>query len=335
MKNFDVSIIIPNYNGEKLLEKNFPKVIEAAKYYRKKSTGGVEVIMVDDASTDESVKIVQSSKLKVQSHSLKWSHSSFARTAPKIKVIRNENNLGFSSTVNKGVSEANGEVIVLLNTDVTPERGFLMPLLEHFEDEKVFAVGCMDKSIEGSRVVLRGRGIGSWKRGMFIHQRGEVDDTNTLWVAGGSGAFRKIIWEKLQGLDALYDPFYWEDIDLSYRAQKMGFTILFDSKSIVVHEHGKGAVQEHFSPFWVKTISYRNQFVFIWKNITDTDLIFSHLFWMPYNMLTALVRLDFPFLYGLSLAIFKSCAILSKRPTLRKLFVKTDKEILAQFEAKL
>ena len=108
---------------------------------------------------------------------------------------------------------------ILFNTDVYPDKDFLTPLLSHFKDEKVFAVGCMDKSIEGKDVVLRGRGIGVWKRGFLVHEKGEIEKSDTLWVSGGSGAFRKSIWDKLGGLNELYNPFYWEDIDLSYRAQ--------------------------------------------------------------------------------------------------------------------
>ena len=79
----------------------------------------------------------------------------------KIKVLLSEKNLGFSPTVNKGVKAASGEIIILLNTDIYPEKGFLKPLLAHFKDEKVFAVGCLDKSIEGEKTVLRGRGLGT------------------------------------------------------------------------------------------------------------------------------------------------------------------------------
>ena len=287
--------------------------------------------MVDDASTDESVKIVQSSKFKVQSYSSKWSLHSFVHNVPKIKIIKNERNLGFASTVNHGVIEAHGEFVVLLNTDVVPEKDFIAPLVKHFENEKVFAVGCVDRSVEGSKVVLRGRGIGKWERGFLMHSRGEVDRTDTLWVSGGSGAFRKSIWEELGGFDTLYNPFYWEDIDLSYRAQKMGYILFFEPKSVVIHEHGKGAILKNYSPLYVKTIAYRNQFIFIWKNVSDVDFVLSHLFWLPYHIGAALVRLDVPFLYGMLLAILKFALIMNKRVKLKKLHVVTDKEILNQF----
>lgn len=271
----NLSVIIPNYQGADLLSKNLPKVLEELENYR---DGKVEVIVVDDGSTDNSVE-----KLK---------------KFPKVKLLKNEKNSGFSITVNKGAKAAKGDILVLLNTDVYPQKGFIAPLVKHFKDENVFAVGCMDKSIEGDTTVLRGRGIGSWKRGFLVHQRGEVDKSDTLWVSGGSGAFRKTIWNKLGGLNELYSPFYWEDIDLSYRAQKAGYKILFERESVVFHEHEKGAIKKKFSPFKVKTVTYRNQFFFVWTNLTDPKLLIEHFLWLPYFFLKTLLNLDFAFFLG-------------------------------------
>ena len=231
-----LSIIIPNYNGEELCKKNLPKIFDAITLHK---DGEVEIIVIDDCSTDNSLNALEVLETTVKSSYLNI----------KLKIIKNEKNLGFSSTVNIGVKEAKGDIAILLNTDVIPERGFLVSLLPHFKDNKVFAVGCMDKSTENGKVVLRGRGIGAWKRGLLVHSRGEVNKTNTLWVGGGSGAFRKSIWDKLGGFSSLYNPFYWEDIDLSYRAAKSGYKILFEPNSVVVHEHDKGAIKKKFSSF--------------------------------------------------------------------------------------
>lgn len=300
----NISIVIPNYNGQDLLKKNLPKVIEVV--------GNAEIIIVDDASTDSSIVVLDS-------------------FGSRLKVIRSEKNFGFSSTVNRGVKAAKGDIVVLLNTDVIPEKGFLVPLLSHFKDDKIFAVGCMDKSIEDGKVVLRGRGIGSWKRGFLVHSRGEVDRANTLWVGGGSGAFRKSIWDELGGFDQLYNPFYWEDIDLSYRAIKSGYKILFEPKSIVVHEHEKGAIKKKFSSMQIKSISYKNQFIFVWKNITDLSMQFEHLFWLPYHIFHVVVRGDLAFFNGLFKAIIMLPNIILKSFESQKNFKITDKEILAKF----
>ena len=313
--NYSVSIVIPNYNGEEILRKNLPKVFEAASLYKDVK---IETIIVDDASTDASMSVI--SRLR----------QDFGVQA-NLRLIRNEKNLGFSSTVNKGVKESMGEIVVLLNTDIRPEKDFLEPLIKHFSDPFIFAVGCMDKSIENGKTILRGRGIGSWKRGFFVHSRGEVNQTNTLWVSGGSGAFRKSIWDKLGGLDILYNPFYWEDIDLSYRALKSGYEIAFEPKSIVVHEHEIGSIKKKYSEREVKTIAYRNQFIFVWKNLTDQDLQFLHLFWLPYHFLKALIRMDLIFFVGFCLAFLRLPQVMRERNRVQKYFMKSDKEIVREF----
>ena len=309
--NMDISVVIPNYNGEGLLKKNLSKVYEELKNYR---SGNFEIIVVDDASSDDSV--------------------SFLKGLAKdynLKIVGNEKNLGFSPTVNKGVKIASGEVVILLNTDIYPETGFLDPLLSHFkEDENVFAVGCLDKSIEGEKTVLRGRGLGEWKRGFLVHRRGEVDKTDTLWASGGSSAFKKVIWERLGGLNDLFAPFYWEDIDISYRALKSGYKVIFEPKSVAIHEHEKGAIHSKFSDDQVKVIAYKNQFIFVWEN-ADSNLLLSHVLWLPYHKLKALMRLDWTFFLGFFNALLVIPKVLRARRKARKLFVKNDAEIMREF----
>ena len=304
-----ISIIIPNYNGANLLKKNIPQVLKAVKSYQQESSNKVEIIIVDDCSTDSSVLEIENLK-----------HD--------IKLLRNKKNLGFALSINNGVALAKEDIVVLLNSDVAPEKDFLVPLLVHFKDETIFAVGCMDKSIEGSRVILRGRGIGKWQRGFLVHSRGEVDKTNTLWVNGGSGAFRKSIWEKLGGFNSLYYPFYWEDIDISYRAQKAGYKVFFEPKSIVVHQHEEGAIKKKYSSFQIKTIAYKNQFIFVWINATDLDLQLKHILWLPYHFLMALKNFDWPFFRGFLLAIIKLPEIILYSFKVRKSFIKSDKEVI-------
>jgi GT2 family glycosyltransferase len=215
----------------------------------------------------------------------------------------------------------------LLNTDVSPEKGFLEPLLVHFSDKKLFAVGCMDKSIENGQTILRGRGLGEWKKGFLVHRRGEVNKTSTLWVSGGSGAFRKSIWSTLGGFNELYAPFYWEDIDLSYRALKSGYQILFEPKSIVIHEHEKGAIKIKYPPFKIKTIAYRNQFIFVWEN-ADLSNILSHIFWLPVYFIKALISFDRLFYLGFFEALILLPKIIKSKINYRRYFIKKDSEVI-------
>lgn len=307
-----ISIIIPNYNGEELLKKNLPKVIEATEYFKSKTDSFVEIIIVDDGSTDNSIEVIKND-------------------SSKFKIIKNDKNLGFASSINRGVSEAYGEIVVLLNTDVSPEKEFLIPLVKHLSNKNIFAVGCMDKSIENGKTVLRGRGLGKWEKGFLVHRRGEVNKTNTLWVSGGSGAFSRSVWNKIGGFNELYHPFYWEDIDLSYRALKSGFKLIFEPKSIVLHEHESGVIKKKYSPFQIKTVSYKNQFIFVWVNATDLNLQLLHIFWLPYHLVRALTKRDFALILGFFQAFVLLPKAIQTSFRFQKLFVKTDKEVIEEF----
>lgn len=313
----NISVIIPNYNGEKILKENLPKVIDALVEYKK---GTTEIIIPDDASKDNSIAFLK----KFAQHIPQSIHFTFLES-------NHTTNQGFSANINRGVAYAKGDILILLNSDVAPHKNFLSSLIPHFQDENVFAVGCMDESIEDGKKILRGRGLGTWSRGFLMHKRGEINKNNTLWVSGGSGAFRKNIWDAIGGLQNLYNPFYWEDIDLSYRAQKAGYTVHFEPKSIVTHEHTKGAIKTNYQPFRIKKIAYRNQFFFVWLNITDPNLILSHLCWLPYHILSAFLRKDGAFFIGFLLACLQLPKIIQRRHFLKKLLKQSDRTILERY----
>jgi GT2 family glycosyltransferase len=295
-----LSVVIPNWNGVRLLAKHLQKVIDAAR--------GAEIIVADDHSEDGSVDFIK-------------------KNFPSVKVVTGSKQEGFATNVNAGVSRATGSIVVLLNTDVEPEHDFLTPLIADFSDPKVFAVGCLEKSSEDGKTILRGRGLAQWIKGYFIHERGEVNKTDTAWVAGGSGAFRKSMWDKLGGMDTLFNPFYWEDIDLSYRARKAGWKTLFEPKSVVHHYHEEGKIMREYSSSDVNRIAYRNQFIYIWKNVTDTGIILAHSVWTPIRLLQALLRGDGEMLAGYFLAVLKLPQILKHRNIQNRLNVLKDRQL--------
>ncbi len=307
-----ISVVIPNYNGEALLKENLPKVLEAI--------GDAEVIVVDDASFDGSVE-----NIKYQISNIKNKNQK-----SNIKLIRNEKNLGFSSTVNRGVREATGDLIVLLNSDVIPESNFLDPLINHFNDPKVFAVGCLQKGTLRKGISVQGRGIGKFSKGFLMHSPGKIDKKNTLWVFGGAGMYRKSIWEELGGMEEIYSPFYWEDIDLSYRALKAGYKLIFEPKSAVEHQQ-ETTIKSQYSQSKIKTIAYRNQIFFVWLNITDRKLIFQHILYLPYHFIKSLLTLDLLFIKALFHAFIFLPWIFIKRHKNIKTFRLNDNEVFLAF----
>lgn len=299
-KSPSVSIVIPNWNGVYLMEKHLRGVIQAAP--------GAQIVIADDMSTDGSVEYLR-------------------KNFPDIVVVVGKKREGFAANVNRGVAKATGDIVILLNTDVEPEKGFLQPLLDHFDDLDVFAVGCLEKSWENGETILRGRGLAHWRKGYFIHSRGEVDKTETAWVSGGSGAFRRSMWVKLGGMDTLFNPFYWEDIDLSYRARKAGWKTLFEKKSVVGHFHEEGKIKREYTPTDVKRIVYRNQFIFIWKNLSDREQIWLHIFWTPIRLMQTVIHGDTLMIQGYILAFLRIGRILRKRSVQHRVFIKRDQEL--------
>lgn len=242
-----VSIIIPNFNGAQLLSDNLPFIKEAMKNSKNKI---LEVIVVDDGSTDNSIEVLKG---------YDW-----------VKIIKHKVNRGFSSTVNTGVRGSKGSLIALLNTDVRPMTNFLESAIKHFDDKRVFGVSLHEKGYGWSK--------GKFRDGFIVHEPGSETKSfhQSFWASGGSAIFNKETWTDLGGLDErLFSPFYWEDVDISYRAQKRGFTVLWDPEAMVLHNHE--STISKLKRKHVSRIQERNHLIFIWKNLTSTRLFRKHI----------------------------------------------------------
>ena len=283
------SCIIPNWNGRTLLEKNLPSVM---------AVGFDEVIVVDDGSTDDSVSFLK-------------------QHFPRVFPIVNEVNKGFAYTVNRGVKNASGEIVFLLNTDVIPEKNIIPPVLAHFSDPEVFGVSLSEAGYSFA--------IPKMEFGFLGHEPGEKRDMarSTFWISGGSGAFRKSMWEKLRGMDLLYSPFYWEDLDLSYRAQRMGWKLIWEPKAKAVHKHESTINEKNFNKRRLDYIKERNQLIFHWKNLPVSWLLTSHI-------LGLLKRLLNPgYIVVILLALAKLPQIILKR--LRASYPISHKQVMEKF----
>ncbi len=260
------SIIILNWNGKEHLARGIPSVLEAVRADGRDH----EVMVVDNGSTDDSVAFL-------------------AREFPQVRVLALGRNLGFGEGNNAGVRAARHDVVVLLNNDMAVERGFLRPLLEGFGPH-TFAVT--------SQIFLRDRTARREETGMTaaVFRRGMIDyshrplDGRTLtrpyypafWAGGGSSAFHKARFLALGGFHPVFSPAYVEDTDLSYRAWKRGWEILFAAGSVVYHEH-RATSRRCFSPSALQALIQRNQLLFIWRNIRDWRMLLAHCFFLPWN----------------------------------------------------
>lgn len=298
-----VSIIIPNYNGTKLFKENLPSVI--------KHSPGAEIIVVDDCSTDDSVQFLKTN-------------------FPEVKVVVHETNKRFAAACNSGVAAAQGEIILLINSDVIPQEGYLDPLLKAFSDPQVFAVGCKEMDDRVTPPIIQGRAGGAFRRGLMIHWRcNSQDQDTTLWVSGGSGAFRKSVWNELGGMDTAFRPAYEEDRDICYRALKRGYLLKFAPDSLVLHHH-ETTNKTALGLRNMQLASFKNQLLLIWKNVTDSKYILLHLLWLPYHLTFTAARSHGLFLKAFFQAVKQLPEIWPKRQLELKARKLSDAFVLSQ-----
>lgn len=239
-----ISVIVTNWNGLPLLQKNLPRIIEM-------SPEAQEIIVADDFSErDNSVEYLKSLQKKYS----------------KLKIIVNEKNLGFGKTSNKAVNQSLGDLVVLLNNDIYPHKDYIKNSLHHFSDPNVFGVGFAEQGHENWARIF-------WKDGYLQHEPGVNDNKTHIsgWVSGGSSIIRKSLFKKLGGFDEVYQPFYSEDLDLGFRAWKSGYILLWEPKCIVEHKHE--ATMSKFSLNFLNYVKERNRLLNTWRNITDPQLL--------------------------------------------------------------
>ncbi len=272
-----VSILIPNYNGEQILVANLGSVSRAAECY----PGEVEIIVVDDASKDGSIALI-------------------SKHFPRIRVVAHETNRGFSEAVHSGVGVSRYPIILLLNSDVRPDSQFIAPLIRWFSRRDTFAVSPLICDQQGNPQRV------SWNTGKII--RGEIRNQDwdlehaqimansgkplkSLYASGGSAAIRKDMFNRLGGFLPVYKPFYYEDRDLGTRAYQRGWQTYFEPRSRVIHDH-HGAIRRFFADRQIKVVRRRNRFFYLWLHLSRRNLVWGHVPWIFWRLLTRLLKMD-------------------------------------------
>ncbi|MFA6081075.1 MAG: glycosyltransferase family 2 protein [Patescibacteria group bacterium] len=296
MKEYPISIIIPVYKNYEMFFKFFE--------INKKYFENCEVIVMNDYPQENITKPVK----KIFSDAI---------------VMNNKKNLGFAGNVNRGILKSTRDYVFLMNSDVVLKDDSYLNSLRHFKlDKSLFAVGFAQ--IEKDNKIV-GANRAYFSNGLINHTSLQTTSNGPcpiFWAEGGSSIFKKSLFIELGLLDDLYNPFYWEDIDLSYRAWKAGYKILFDQNIKVEHRH-ESTIGKYFDKSKIIKTAFRNQLIFHWKNLTDKDLIIKHLMNIP----------RFIFFPGFFEALIRLPKILQERKKTVKLFKETDIEILSKFKS--
>lgn len=269
-----VSVIIPNYNGCHIL-----KTTLSENKMRLEEHGISDIIIVDDASVDDSVSYINTH-------------------FPSIRVVQNDVNSGFSVSCNKGASLAKEETLLFLNNDMLIKTVDLQGILSYIQDQDCFAVvpkilrQDADKNWVNESITT-----GHFKGGWFSTENHpsiadgieEKEAIPLLWACGGAMFVSRFHFEQLQGFDTMMSPFYCEDLDLSYRAWKRGWKILYTEKATCHHQH-QATIGALYTKDQIEAIHLRNKYLFIWKNMTYLPYILSHLITVIIKCLTFQVK---------------------------------------------
>ena len=297
-----ITIIIPNFNGAHLLLKNLPSVIEAAKT----CLALVNIIVVDDGSSDESLTVLE-------------------QQFPDVMVIVHEQNRGFAEAIHSGVSAADTELLFLLNSDVQLSAHCLDPLADYFNNSDVFSVCPLIMNEKGS--VTRH----SWNRRHFkygnlkpiewdLSQAVNLRKTRklpTLYASGGSMMVRRSMFVELNGFHPLYKPFYSEDFDLGLRAWRRGWRSYFEPSVSVVHQ-SKGSIKENVRRAYVKQVRRRNNYILEWMHMPAIRLFTTVIPLTIWQLLGELLLFDRVNLKGFTTALPKIREVIAARSELNK-----------------
>ncbi|MBP6757242.1 MAG: glycosyltransferase family 2 protein [Bacteroidia bacterium] len=255
-----VAVVILNWNGVQLLEQFLPSVV--------KNSPEATVYVADNASTDNSISYVNT-------------------FFPTVKIIKNDLNLGFAGGYNEALKSVDADLFALVNSDIEVTENWLKPIITTFENEPKTAI-IQPKILDYKRkehFEYAGAAGGfidkygyPYCRGRIFEtlekDNGQYDDTSEIfWASGACFFIRSSVYKELKGFDADFFA-HQEEIDLCWRTINKGYTIMYNSASVVYHVGG--ATLQQGNP--KKTfLNFRNSLLMLTKNLPQKE-IYSILF---------------------------------------------------------
>lgn len=250
----NVSVVIPNYNGARFLN-------ECLKSINRKSI--LEIIVIDNGSSDESVEII------LENH-------------PDVILIQNKKNYGFAKAVNQGILKANGEYVFLFNNDaILADEYVISRLVNEIEtDDNIFSVSCKmiqwpDKSLiddAGDEYTILG-----WTKRVGYGKSIEnyTKSRDTFSACAGAALYKRSLLIDVGLFDGEFFA-YMEDVDLSFRARLSGYNIRYCADALVYH-YGSGTSGSQYNSFKTRIAAKNNIFV-VYKNMVWPILLVNFIF---------------------------------------------------------
>lgn len=260
-----VSVVTPNYNGLKFLNTYFETLAIQGRFIE-------EIIIVDNGSTDGSIQLIEeymnSPNFKID-----------------IKLIKNDENLGFAPAVNQGIDLAKSDYIFSINNDVELDFMTIEKLLESMESS--IESGDNPFSIQSKMISYHDKDLiddagdeynllaYTKKLGDGSHKDNYNEKMEIFSSCAGAALYRKSVLEEIGCFDNNFFA-YVEDIDLSFRAQINGYKNFLEPESIVYH-YGSATSGSRYNEFKIK-LAARNNVWLIYKNYPIPQKIVNFIF---------------------------------------------------------
>ncbi|HJT35293.1 MAG TPA: glycosyltransferase family 2 protein [Pirellulales bacterium] len=219
-----VSIVVPTYNGGERVLCCLRAVVETLP-----ADFRGEILVVDDASTDDSRRLLEQ----------------YARVEPVVRVLANDQNLGFIRSCNHAARSAIGDILVFLNDDTLPLPGWLSPLVSLLQTvDDAGAAGAQllypDGSLqEAGAVIFRDATGANVGRGDYHPERPLYSFVRAVdYCSGAVLATPRELFLGSGGFDEQYCPAYYEDSDYCFRLRSIGRKTYYQPSSKVIHLEG-------------------------------------------------------------------------------------------------
>lgn len=258
-----VSIIVLNWNGKQYLETCLSSLL-------KQKYPDIEIIFVDNGSTDGSVEFVR-------------------EKFPSLTVIIHKKNLGFAQGVNSGIIASHGKYIATINNDAEADSEWISSLM-HVMGSDARIGSCASKMLRFyNREIIDSAGIvvyqngNAFDRGAQEFDIGQYDLQQEIFGAcAGAALYRRLMLDEIGLFDDNYFA-YFEDVDLAFRMHLFGWKCIYVPDAIVYHIHS--ATSQQASPFKIFYIE-RNKLWNMWKyfplNMMITQFPFTNIHYFRY-----------------------------------------------------
>lgn len=241
-----VSVIFPNFNGgtepqeciASIGKLNYPK-------------NKLEIIMVDNASTDGSCKKIE-------------------KEFKQVIIIKNKSNLGFAKAINQGIKKSKGSYLFVTNDDIVFEKKSIKNLVDYATKNKKAGILSGKIYLKSNRQKLSADGykINKWTGDIKIYRTPEKLK-EPEWVPGCAMLIKKAVVKKIGLFDTNFSHSF-EDVDYCFRARKKNFKIVYLPQAKFWHGDGttsnKNLKLKHYH--W-----YQGKLLYAFKNLPTPNVL--------------------------------------------------------------